>query len=306
MMFAPPAVLKATVFASLPACFRKKQVNEWSRVNFQNRDIDSFLEGPSFDREGKLYVVDIPFGRVFRVGQDASWDQVCHYDGWPNGLKIHRNGQLFVADHRLGILSIDPASGHIDPVLESAGSESFKGCNDLVFGPDGTLFFTDQGQTGLHDPTGRVFRLSPDNHLDMLLSNVPSPNGIVITPDQRQMFVAATRSNAVWRVPLVDGRPTKVGTFLQLSGGLAGPDGLALDCEGGLVVCQVGIGLLRFDAQGALTHFVPSPPGAIWTNIAFGGERNDMLHVVDSSQGLIHVVAMPAAGDPMYSHQEQA
>ena len=50
---------------------------------------------------------------------------------------------------------------------ETAASESFKGVNDLVFAPSGNLYFTDQGQTGMHDPTGRVWKLTPDGRLTL-------------------------------------------------------------------------------------------------------------------------------------------
>ena len=68
----------------------------------------------------------------------------------------------------------------------------------------GNLYFTDQGQTGLHDPTGRLYRLRPDGRLDLLLSNVPSPNGVALSPDERVLYLGVTRGNQVWRVPLLD------------------------------------------------------------------------------------------------------
>ncbi|MGN5354138.1 hypothetical protein ACQ4P5_19195 [Ralstonia sp. L16] len=58
------------------------------------------------------------------------------------------------------------------------------------------MYFTDQGQTGLHDPTGRVYRLCTDGRLDCLLANGPSPNGLVLTPDESALFVAMTGDNA--------------------------------------------------------------------------------------------------------------
>jgi len=41
-----------------------------------------------------------------------------------------------------------------------------------------------KGQSGLHDPTGRLYRLRPSGHLDLLLANVPSPNGVCLSPDE--------------------------------------------------------------------------------------------------------------------------
>lgn len=54
----------------------------------------------SFDRAGNLYVTDIPFGRVFRISPAGEWTLVTEYDGWPNGLKIHKDGRIFITDYK--------------------------------------------------------------------------------------------------------------------------------------------------------------------------------------------------------------
>jgi len=146
--FAPPRRIETTVFTRLPERYRKPRQTLWADANQSGRAIDSFLEGPSFDRQGRLYVTDIPFGRIFRVSPEGEWELASEYDGWPNGLKIHRDGRVFITDYKRGIMSLDPASGAVTPYLETAASESFKGVNDLVFAPSGNLYFTDQGQTG--------------------------------------------------------------------------------------------------------------------------------------------------------------
>jgi hypothetical protein len=76
--------------------FRKSRRSGWADANRGCLEIDSFLEGPSFDREGRLYVTDIPFGRVFRIDPGGEREQITEYDGWPNGLKIHRDGRIFI------------------------------------------------------------------------------------------------------------------------------------------------------------------------------------------------------------------
>ena len=53
-----------------------------------------------------------------------------------------------------------------------------------------------------------------------------SPNGLVMDPDETMLYIAVTRANAVWRMPLPkEGGTFKVGVFVRLSGGLGGPDG---------------------------------------------------------------------------------
>lgn len=287
----------------LPAALKPPRDAQWARVNARGHRLGCFLEGPSFDRHGCLLLVDIPFGRLFKLTPAGEWTMVCEYDGCPNGLKVHRDGRLFIADYRHGILQSDGSSERPSPVVTSFRSEGFLGCNDLFFAGNGDLWFTDQGQTGLHHPAGRVFRLDAAGHLCCMLDGIPSPNGLVMNLNETQLYVAVTRANAVWRLPLMeDGTTTKVGLFVQLSGGVAGPDGLALDVEGGLIVAHPGIGVWRFDRMGRPTHLVECPEGAMWTNIAFGGSENAELHIVDSMAGAVHVARMPCPGKAMFSH----
>jgi len=305
-LYPPPTIVKTEVFARMPDSLRRMQRSDWADANRGGAPVDCFLEGPSFDRAGNLYVVDIPYSRIFRISPSGDWSLVAEYDGWPNGLKVHRDGRLFVTDYKHGLMAIDPADGKVSPVLTHKWSESFKGVNDLHFAANGDLYFTDQGQTGLHDPTGRVYRLrapgTPGQRLEMLVGTVPSPNGLVLNKAEHILFVGVTRANAVWRVPLMgDGSASKVGTWIQLSGGHGGPDGLALDDEGGLICAHAGMGVWRFDALGRPTHFM-CEPGSFTTNAAFGGPGNKRLYIVNSGNGTIEIADMPYPGKTMYSH----
>jgi gluconolactonase len=211
---------------------------------------------------------------------------VAEYDGEPNGMKFLNARELVVTDYKQGLLRVDVASGKVTPFLERRNSERFKGVNDLVFDSQGNLYFTDQGQSGLHDPSGRVYRLSPSGKLDLLLSNVPSPNGLALSPDERVLFIAVTRGNCVWRAPLMDdGSVTKVSQFFT-SYGPSGPDGLAVDTLGRLVVANPGLGyvwILNTRAEPVLV--LRGPEGASTTNVAFGGVNRQRLFVTDSSHG---------------------
>lgn len=307
--FPEPVVLDAEVFAELPPSLRRPGVRSyWADRNRRGMTVDSFLEGPSFDREGNLWFVDIPFGRIFRADPEGRIEQVAEYDGQPNGLKIHADGTVFIADFQNGIMQLDPATGEINPVLRDCDTEGFKGCNDLHFAQDGTLYFTDQGQTGLQDPTGRVYRWQPETGaLTCLIEKVPSPNGLVLDRDEHVLYLAVTRSNAVWRLPLSpSGRVNKAGLFLQFSGGRAGPDGLALTAQNGIVVCQTGMGLVWVhDSLGRPVAVVRSPRGLGTTNCAFGGQDGRTLFITESDSGSILTVDFPEqldiAGAPMFA-----
>src|SRR5258705_750615 len=292
-------------FTSLPAKFRKKRRTAWSDPNRAGAAVDSFLEGPSFDRKGNLWCVDIPLGRIFRINPQGDWELVVQYDGWPNGLKIHRDGRIFITDYRRGLMVLDAKSGKIEPFLETAFSESFKGLNDLHFADNGDLYFTDQGQSGITDPTGRVWRLrggldGKAGELQRLVHNAPSPNGITLNGKNTQVYVAITRSQQIWRLPLMKGgTPSKTGVAIQLSGGHAGPDGIELDAEDGLRVCHLGVGIWRFDPNCLPTHLVHGGmQHRLMTHIAF---KDRTLYITDSLNGEILTAEMPVAGKKLFS-----
>lgn len=159
------------------------------------------------------------------------------------------------------------------------------------------LYFTDQGQSGLHDPAGRLYRLRPDGRLDCLLDNVPSPNGVALSPDGNVLYLAVTRGNCVWRVPLMaDGSVSKVSQFFT-SYGPSGPDGLAVDNEGNLLICNPGLGyvwLLNHRAEPQIVW--RSPRGMSTTHLAFGGGDRRSLFCTESVTGTILYARAPHPG----------
>jgi len=294
----PPAVRETEVFAALPEKFRRRGVRTaWADANRSGAETDSFLEGPVSDGHGNLYVTDIPYGRVFRIDAAGSWELVAEFDGEPNGMKFLSDGELLITDYKNGLVALEIATGKIRPFLERRNSERFKGVNDLVFDSRGNLYFTDQGQTGMHDPTGRVYRLAPGGKLDALITNAPSPNGVALSPDEKVLFVAMTRANCVWRIPLLaDGSVSKVGQFFT-SYGPSGPDGLAMDVAGRLVVANPGLGwawVLNHRAEPV--EILRGPAGNSITNVAFGGAGNRTLYLTDSSNGTIRCAVMSEPG----------
>lgn len=306
-MFAAPPIISTSVFAQVPEHLRApERPSEWVRVMRHGTSTASFIEGPAFDIYGNLYFVNIPFGQIFRSTPEGVIELIAEYDGEPNGLAIHADGMIYIADYRRGIMILDPSTGIVRPHIQRALGEGFKGCNDLTFRSDGTLWFTDQGLTGLHDPTGRVY-MHGDKKLARILDTVPSPNGLAFSPDERILYVAATRGNSIWRVPILpDGSINKVGIFVQLSGGLAGPDGMAVDAEGNLYVCHAGLGVVWvFDRLGQPIYRIQSCKGLMTTNCAFGvreGDRNT-LYITESESGCILKADMSSSGLQLFSHK---
>ncbi|HEY4372850.1 MAG TPA: SMP-30/gluconolactonase/LRE family protein [Burkholderiales bacterium] len=304
-MYAAPPVLMTEIHIRMPEDLKRMgQPSHWVDKRGAG-PVHSFLEGPSWDREGNFYCTDIPYGRIFKITPDGKWNTFAQWDGEPNGLKIHKDGRLFVADHALGLLSFDPKTAKMETILNRPNHEGFKGLNDLIFNAAGDVFFTDQGQSSMDDPTGRVWRLRATGELDLLYKGVAGPNGILLNKEENLLYVAATRTNNILVIPLLPKYQGvgKVGMFIQLSGSPTGPDGMALDEEGNLFIVHAGFGRVwGFSKYGEPIWCIKSCAGMRTTNIAFGGPDNKTLFITEAEQGVILKAQLPVAGKRMYSH----
>jgi gluconolactonase len=297
-------VLHTTVYARLPESLRLlNRPSAWAARQPRVGAIHSLLEGPCPTLDGRFFCVDVAHGRILEL-VDREFRVAVEYDGQPNGLRAHRDGRIFVADHKNGIMVFDPDDHSITPVLSAFEGEPFLGLNDLIFADNGDLYFTDQGLSGLHDPSGSVFRWSVEGSLHRLLGRIPSPNGLVFNDDQTELYLGVTRDNAIWRLPITEqGSTSKVGRFIQLSGGI-GPDGLALDSKGNILVAHVGLGCVwLFSPRGETLSRIASCEGFGTTNIAFGGEDLKTLFITEAESGTVLTAAMPVPGRVPFSHK---
>ena len=293
MWFDPPRPIASRLLTRMPDEFRRPERSEWSAANRPGVAVDCFLEGPAYDAAGRLCVVDIPFGRVFRIDQ-GKWELLAEYDGWPNGLKVLPDQTLLIADYKRGLVGLDPAVGQPRPVLASVGSEGFKGLNDLTMHRDGSVLFTDQGQTGLQDPSGRVWRRHADGRLERLISTGPSPNGIALNRAQTHCYVAMTRSCEVWRFLLRDDAVVgKAQCFARVPPGTSGPDGLAVDAADRLYIANPGHGCVWVvEPDGRPLWRIDSCAGKHITNCALTPDGAALV-MTESATGSILIAEVP-------------
>ena len=255
-----------------------------------------FPEGPAFDRDGNLFVVNVDTGVICKVSSEGSIETFVNTGGAPNGAKFHLNGDLYVADRRRGVLVISP-SGNIRVVVDTDQGKRFSGPNDLVFDVNGNLYFTDPHGSSAENPFGRVYRFSSSGELTCLASGLAFPNGLVLSRDGQYLFVANTRKNRILRYVLTP--PVRSYVFSQLSGGW-GPDGMAFDVAGNLYIAHYGGGeVIILNPKGEVVERVPVG-GLYPTNVAFGGSARKTLYVTEVETGSVYRFNADHAGLPLY------
>ncbi|RPJ60123.1 MAG: SMP-30/gluconolactonase/LRE family protein, partial [Dehalococcoidia bacterium] len=163
----------------------------------------SVLEGPAFDRDGNLYFVDVSGrGRVYKADPSTKAFKLIYEDGKSNfaAAKIHKDGRIFLCgylDKNIVIMSPD---GKILQEIKPVYKEQKLLPDDMVFDSNGNFYFTSYDKPAAG---GGVYRMSADlSDLSLVVGNLDRANGIAMSPDGKQIWVAETIKRVVHRYDL--------------------------------------------------------------------------------------------------------
>ncbi len=229
-----------------------------------------FPEGPCFDAAGDFHFVDGRSGWIEKVNRDGAVEHFVNTGGGPNGAAFDADNTLFICEARdRKILKNSP--GGLTAFADSYEGEQFRGPNDLIFHPDGALYFTDPGGSSEENPIGRIFRVETDGTVRLLAEGYAFPNGLAFSADAGLLYVAETSRHKILVFEVEeDGSLTGPEDFAPTPGGVGG-DGMCLDVEGNLYVAHFGTGQVAvFAPDGQELDRLPAG-GEKPTNVAFGG-----------------------------------
>ena len=279
----------------------------------------TWTEGPVWVPAGYLLFAEIPSNsiRKWTPGSDASiFLQPSGYKGTApyggpepgsNGMTLDSHGRLTVAGHAQRDVwrmeEIDPKA-QITILADSYQGKKLNSPNDLVYKSDGALYFTDppygfrtQKDT---DPDKQlqfngVYRLPgavdqkpgapPANgRLQLLIKDLPRPNGIAFSPDEKVLYVNNSEPKKIWMRYAVkpDGTLTDGKLFFDATSDTrsGAPDGMKVDQQGNLYSTGPG-GIWIFSPDGKHLGTIDMPEKA--GNVAWGDADHKTLYITASS-----------------------
>ena len=259
-----------------------------------------FPEGPSFDAEGNLYVVDCQTHAITRITPDGKSSVLVQTPGKTNGSIIDRSGNLYLAGWDIPMIVKVFPNGTFTVYKESFKGESLQGPNDFAIDARDRLYFTDPlyDKKAL-DKCSRALYVDTDGAVKWLVDIPGYTNGMAFAKDPAVLYIAETLSRQIWKVTLNADGSARDQTVLITLPEPDYPDGMAVDVNGDLYVAAYNSGCIRhISPAGELIDSI-KVPGKSPTNCAFGGPDNDILYVTEVETGSVYKIQMNVKGLPL-------
>jgi len=285
-----------------------------------------FPEGPVIMPDGSILLVEIARGTVSRVWPDGKITIVANLGGGPNGIAIgpdgaayicnngglefHRDGALLYAGHKShdyvtgSIQRLDLDSGTVTTLYTQCDGAPLNGPNDIVFDAVGGFWFTDLGKSDNRGrDQGAVYYAKPDgSHIVQWRTNIPTPNGIGLSPDGSVVYVADSLCGRLWAIDLEApgiakpaDDPWMAGRVICTLPGFQILDSLAVEANGCVCVGTiVNGGITAFYPDGSTEFY--AVPDRLVTNIVFGGADMRDAWITASSTGALYRCRWPRPG----------
>jgi gluconolactonase len=268
-----------------------------------------FTEGPLWHPDDFWYFVDIRRNQLWRMTPGKTPEVVRTTIGG-NGTTFDLQGRLINCEGEGRRVSRLNADGSVEVIAERYKGRRLNKPNDVICHTNGSLYFTDpdkrvpyqerevpgpEGDNNLWDGAA-VYRLAPNGELSQVVL-CEYPNGLALSPDERTLYVANTRSSKYIHAIKLDASGNMVGRSIfadmneDLGPGI--PDGLKVD-QAGRVYCTGPGGIWVFTPDGKRVGIIKWPEQAV--NMAFGGP--DMRTLFCCAHTSVYTLRVKVPGQP--------
>jgi gluconolactonase len=264
-----------------------------------------FTEGPMW-REGRLWISDVVGDKIFAVSPTGKVDLLIDKAGGykdpppgaylgPNAMVTDKDGSALLAQQGgRKLMRIHPlADGRLEMTLflDTFEGKKFNSPNDLVFAPDGSLWFTDPSYglaKGDKDPAKEipfngVYRYA-DGKLTPVIKDLTLPNGLGFSPDGKTFYVCNSGPKMAvhqYRVG-ADGSLSEGPVLIAFPDGSGPgvPDGMKVDSAGNIWTTAPG-GIRIVAPSGKLLGQIKLPETA--ANLAWADGGNTLYITAQTS-----------------------
>jgi gluconolactonase len=208
------------------------------------------------------------------------------------------------------------ADGKVTTLSDNFEGKRFNSPNDLAISPSGVVYFTDPRYVG-NDPRDLdfevVFAVQPDGKTSIATKDVVKPNGILISADGKQAFVADNDPRPDQHRTLLVFDVDASGKFVNKRvlfdfGAGRGIDGMTLDTDGNIYATAgsgAKAGIYVFSPSGKHLAFLPTPGDP--TNCVFGGgeEANVLYITAAATNGKYGLYRLPLKTKGFHSSRQK-
>lgn len=267
----------------------------------------SLTEGPAWDGTGLLFT-DINNSRIMRYDPNSG-DITAFHEATErtNGLMFDRDGRLYGCSQNRGAIVRFEPDGSLTTIAGKHEGKGLNSPNDLAIDDLGRIWFTDPRYDDLAPPTEldhmSVYRLDPGPNdtweIERVTYDTTRPNGILVSPDQSELFVSqagptADEKRELRAYPIRDngvlGRPRVVHNFHPHRA----IDGMCFDSNGHIIaaagnsVSGPGPMVYVIEQSGRILESHPTPVDSP-TNVTFGGADLSTLFLTTIGGHLLKV-----------------
>ena len=269
----------------------------------------TFTEGPLWHPDDYWYFVDLRPNRLHRIKLGQKPELVRMTEGG-NGTTFDLQGCLIVCEGDARRVTRMDASGKVEALADNYQGGRFSRPNDVVCHSNGSIYFTDPdkrrpyhereipgrgGDNNLWDGAG-VYRVATDGSVSRL-ANCEYPNGLALSPDERTLYVANTRSSKYIHSIKLDAAGNMIarGIFADLNEGTEPgiPDGVKVDSIG-RVYCTGPGGIWVMAPDGKRIGIIRFPEQSV--NFAFGGP--DLRTLFCCAHTSVYTLRVKVPGNP--------
>jgi len=244
------------------------------------------IEGPAADDDGGLYFSDVPNGGVYRLAPNGQVDVVIPRRKSVGGIILHIDGGIVVAGRDISRV----ADGHTEVLLSRTDlpptPHPVSGFNDMCADADGRIFagaVRRNAAGGMGD--SELVMIDKPGVGVPIYHGIGLPNGAATSPDGHWLYHADTDERSIAVIDLWDpsGTPS-VSRRISTAELPGGPDGLAIDVEGGLwVAFYQGGCIARLSPDGTVERRIEVPANEPLNVCFIGPDLSDLIVVTQDN-----------------------